>query len=411
MKLYREAYQELIEKLKQKTSRIELDELEIQRLKFESESHDLLPGKGEYNCKAHGESFDGAQNFFHDIGTIDNQIQIKDIDIEENKQFEYLLFVPKGKAPSNQAIFLFHGFNEKNWDKYLTWAQFLAESTGSPIILFPMAFHMNRTLSIWSDKRKMFKMSTKRQQMFPNIVNSSLTNVAISMRLHSRPQRFIWSGLQSYYDVIRFIDLVRAGDHPVLKADTTFHVVAYSIGCLLSQILKLTNPKGYFSDSKLCLFCGGPVFNRLSPVSKFILDSEANVALYSYLIEHFEKHTQKDGHLDHYIKGPHQEGHIFHAMLNYNENREFREELLRKVSDDLMAIGLKQDEVIPSYEIINTLQGAARDIPIPVDIHDFPFPYNHISPFPTSENNKEIIDREFRNIFLKIASFLKNVKE
>ena len=62
-----------------------------------------------------------------------------------------------------------------------------------------------------------------------------------------------------------------------------YEVITYSIGCLLAEILKLANPKGYFTQSRLCLFCGGPVFDRLSPVSKFILDSEANVALYSYI--------------------------------------------------------------------------------------------------------------------------------
>ena len=411
MKQYLEAYWELIEKLENNSPKIELDELEVLRFNFESEAHDLLPGMEEYCCHQHEDRFEGNQSFFHDIGTLDNQIQIKDIDIAENKQFDYMIFRPKGESTAREAIFLFHGFNEKNWNKYLTWAQFLAESTRMPVILFPMAFHMNRTLSIWSDKRKMFRMSEKRQKQFPNIVGSSLTNVAISMRLHSRPQRFIWSGLQSYYDVIRFIDLVREGNHPILHTNTQFHVVAYSIGCLLSEILKLANPKSYFTKSKLALFCGGPVFNRLSPVSKFILDSEANVALYSYLIEHFEKHNIRDKHLQHYIKGPHPEGHIFHAMLNYNENRAFREKLFRQVSSDLMAIGLEQDEVIPSYEIINTLQGAKRDIQIPVQIVDFEFPYNHISPFPAVPKNSKQIDREFRNIFGKIASFLKNMKE
>ena len=49
----------------------------------------------------------------------------------------------------------------------------------------------------------MFKLSEQRKARFPHIVDSSLSNVAISMRLHSMPQRFIWSGLQSYYDVIQ----------------------------------------------------------------------------------------------------------------------------------------------------------------------------------------------------------------
>lgn len=406
MKTYREAYFELSEKLKQTDQIIELDELQIHRFQFESDSQDLLPGMDEFCCHDHGKHFDGNHSFFHDIGTYDNQIQIKDVEIEENKRFDYFIFSPRRPADSKQAIFLFHGFNEKNWDKYLTWAQFLAETTGFPIVLFPMAFHMNRTLSIWSDKRKMFAMSEMRRQQFPDIVSSSLTNVAISMRLHCRPQRFIWSGLQSYYDVIRFIGQVEAGEHPLLQTGTRFHIVAYSIGCLLSEILKLANPHNYFSDSKVCLFCGGPVFNRLSPVSKFILDSEANVALYSYLIEHLDKYALKDEHLAHYIKGPHREGQIFHAMLNYNEHREFREELFRRSASEFMAIGLKKDEVIPSYEMVNTLRGADRDIPIQVEILDFPFDYNHVAPFPLTEKNADSVDRAFRETFQRIGDFI-----
>jgi len=51
----------------------------------------------------------------------------------------------------------------------------------------------------------MFEMSLKRREKYPNIIHSTLSNVAISMRLHSMPQRFIWSGLQTYYDTIQFI--------------------------------------------------------------------------------------------------------------------------------------------------------------------------------------------------------------
>lgn len=64
------------------------------------------------------------------------------------------------------------------------------------------------------------------------------------------------------------------------------------------------------------LFCGGAVFNRLSPVSKFILDSEANVALYSFVIEHLESHLKKDHRLHHYLRENHPEGQ-FASMINY----------------------------------------------------------------------------------------------
>lgn len=406
MKIYREAHEELVRLLQHHNQLTETETLRIHRLHFKSKAYPLLPGQQSYHCSAHAAQFDGTQSFVHDIGTFENQIQINDIDIAENQQFDYYLFEPKNRGECRKALFLFHGFNEKNWDKYLTWAQFLAETTGCPVVLFPLAFHMNRTLAIWSDKRLMFAMSEKRREMFPDIVQSSLTNVAISMRLHSRPQRFIWSGLQSYYDVIDLIAQVRAGDHPVLHPDTCFHIVAYSIGCLLAEILKLANPNDYFGRSKVCLFCGGPVFNRLSPVSKFIIDSEANVALYSYLIEHLDQHLKHDPHLQHYIKGPHREGQIFHAMLNYNINREFREELFRQAAGDFMAIGLKNDEVIPSYEVVNTLQGAARDIPIAVRVLDYEYDYSHIMPFPLRQKDETRIDARFRETFQQIADFV-----
>ncbi|MGV8093426.1 MAG: DUF6051 family protein [Mangrovibacterium sp.] len=403
---YLDSYLQLKELLKEDSPFVHFEGLDIYQQKFRSLSHELLPGAEKYFCKEHDRQFESGETFLNQIGDIDDMIHIQDSEIQENKVFTFRIFMPATKTKTDRAIFLFHGFNEKNWDKYFPWAQFMAGQMQCAVILFPIAFHMNRTLSIWSNKRKMYLLCEKRSALFPNVMKSSLTNVAISMRLHSRPQRFIWSGLQTYYDVIRFLEQVKAGENPVILPSARFHIVAYSIGCLLAEILKLANHKGYFSDTKLCLFCGGAVFNRLSPVSKYILDSEANIALYSYMVEHIEKHMQHDPHLKHYIDGPHAEGHVFYSMLDYKVKREYREELFNKVNKDILAITLKKDSIIPPYEIINTLQGALRDIPIPVDIHDFPFNYNHVSPFPTTEKDKEAIDEKFKMIFTRIVKFL-----
>ena len=380
--------------------------IDIYRQDFHSLAHQLLPGEDNYYCKEHHQSFSTGQHFVNDVGSIDDMIHIRDIDIKENEFFQYRIFMPKGKKQADRAIFLLHGFNEKNWDKYLPWAQYITEQTQSAVILFPIAFHMNRTLSIWSDKRKMFLLSEKRRKMFPNVVNSSLSNVAISMRLHSRPQRFIWSGLQTYYDVIRFVEQCKAGENPLISPLATFHFVAYSIGCLLGEVLKLVNHNGYFSKSRLCVFCGGAVFNRLSPVSKYILDSEADIALYAFLVEHIEKHMAADARLKHYLGGSHGEGDVFYSMFDYKVKREYREELFRRVSRELLAVSLKNDSIIPSYEIINTLQGASRDIPIPVEVYDFPFKYSHEIPFLVTEKDKNLIDEKFKMIFDRICQFL-----
>ena len=100
---------------------------------------------------------------------------------------------------------MLHGFNEKYWDKYLPWAKRLMEQTGKAVVLFPIAFHMNRAPHEWCERRLMHEVSDLRKKTFPDVICSSLVNVAISTRLQAKPQRFVWSGLQTYYDVIRLI--------------------------------------------------------------------------------------------------------------------------------------------------------------------------------------------------------------
>ncbi len=379
--------------------------IETLEFNFESLSHNILPGVSDYHCALHNKDLKTDFSFYTEVGTIKNNVHIKDIDVDENRFFKYQIIKPEGATVTNKVIFLFHGFNEKDWDKYLPWAESICNGTGSSVILFPIAFHMQRAPLYWSSKRDMYKLSQERKRKYPNIVHSTLSNVAISMRLHSMPQRFIWSGLQTYYDVIQFVEECRNGDHPFISKDFEFDIFSYSIGGFLSQILKLTNYKGYFSNSKVCLFCGGATFNRFSPVSKFILDSEANVALYSFLVEHFENILQKDIHLHHYIKDDHLEGKVFYSMLDYQKMRDFREDLLRKYEDQIYAITLKKDRIIPSYEIINTLKGAYHDINIKVDEVDFDRNYIHENPFPGSSNPLENIAGDMNTVFDKVCCF------
>lgn len=380
---------------------------EILEFEFESAAHNILPGILKYKCSTHNIDLISNSSFYTEVGTIKDNVHIKDFDVDENRFFKYQIIKPKNSICNNKAIFLFHGFNEKKWEKYLPWANYICEGTGSSVILFPIAFHMQRAPKYWSSKREMYELSEKRKQRYPNIINSTLSNVAISMRLHSMPQRFIWSGLQTYYDVIQFIEECKNGTHSHISKDFNFDIFAYSIGGFLAQILKLTNYNNYFTNTKVCLFCSGATFNRLSPVSKFILDSEANVALYSFLVEHFDKILQKDDLLNHYINEDHLEGKIFYSMLDYHKMRIFREDLLRKYQNDIYAIALKKDLVIPSFEVINTLKGAYRNIDIRVDELDFDREYTHVNPFPDNDNQSQQIKDDFENIFNGVVDFFK----
>lgn len=383
-----------------------IDNIEIHKLNFESNASNILPGINDYYCDIHKTGLKSEYSFFTEIGTLKNHVHVKDIFVKENQRFKYYLLKPADIEKARKVTFLFHGFNEKDWNKYLPWAKNICENTQSAVVLFPIAFHMQRAPKYWSSKREMYQLSEERRKRFPNIVNSTLSNVAISMRLHSMPQRFIWSGLQTYYDVIQLINELKRTNHAHISSDFEFDIFAYSIGGFLAQILKLTNYNNYFDNTKVCLFCSGATFNRLSPVSKFILDSEANVALYSFLVEHFDKILQKDNLLKHYIDEGHTEGKTFHSMLDYQKMRSFREELLKKYEKQIYAVTLKKDSVIPSFEVINTLNGAYRDINIAIDELDFEREYTHENPFPVNAQNSDIVDSDFALTFQKVCDFL-----
>ncbi len=83
---------------------------------------------------------------------------------------------------TNGAIILLHGLNEKDWNKYLPWAYKLMKLTGKQVVLFPIAFHMNRSPAKWIDPRFLRTANKERKQIFPKVANSSFANIALSAR-------------------------------------------------------------------------------------------------------------------------------------------------------------------------------------------------------------------------------------
>jgi hypothetical protein len=378
----------------------------IYNLPFKSENCAILPGEDQYDD--HEKIFSRTPDYQHAISPEINEIlNLADSKVRENRVFNYSVFQPTGTAKAKKIIILMHGLNEKNWFKYLTWATRLTELTGSTVILFPIAFHMNRAPADWSDFRIMNDLKYIREGLFHAIVGSSFANVAISTRLHILPQRFFWSGLQTFYDILQLIRQIRSGNHPLIDDNAAVDFFAYSIGAFLAQVLRLANPGRMLDQSKMFLFCGGPVFNRMSPVRKSILDSEANIALYSFFIEHLENYIKTDKRLAHYFSEVHSEGLVFKAMLDYNKMLGFREEKLREISGFISAIALKKDQVVPSYDVLNTLKGADRDIPIDVKVMDFPFNYTHENPFPLDLKIADEVNEAFGKVFKIAADFLR----
>jgi Family of unknown function (DUF6051) len=378
----------------------------VRNFHFTSRNFHILPGDASYDCTTHHFHSNQCYSFGTSPGIMNEVLDVHDSQVTENSCFHYHLFMPGRQQKAQELVILLHGFNEKSWIKYYPWAERIAEQTGKAVLLFPMAFHMNRAPHAWSETRAMFAASEQRKSTFPLLLHSSLTNVAISTRLHAKPQRFVWSGLQTYYDIIQLTEQIRAGNHPAVEATAGIDFFGYSIGAFLSEILLMTNHKNYFSHSKLVLFCGGPVFNRISPVSKFILDSEANVTLYSFLVEHLESYLASDERLKHYLSDKHEEGMCFRSMLSYSTLEDFREERLKKIADRLYAVALNGDTVMYPHEVMNTLQGKYRNIPVAVDAVDLPYHFIHEAPFPAAIKNEALVDKAFDTVFNLICKQL-----
>jgi hypothetical protein len=408
--IFQEIFEYLKDKIDYASDAIDLPALgqKVFNYSFFSEAHTILANTAKVVRPLDLDSLSPADR---EAGEITNSITlIPDHEIEENKNFRYHVFVPdKEEGDSDKVTIILHGFNERHWAKYLPWASHMAKETGRTIILFPIAFHMNRSPDLWNDPHKMRAVSLLRKKLFPGVIHSTLSNAAISVRLSASPSRFFWSGLESFYDVNLLVEKIKTGKHPRVSKGADVNFFTYSIGTLLGEIILMTDENSRLRDSRFVAFCGGPVFNRLSPVSKFILDSEANVTIYSFLVEHLESHLKSDPVLASYLQNKDLPvGINFKSLLNYRLDRKYREDKFKELSNRILAVSLKNDEVVPPYEVINTLQGTERDINIPVRVEDFPYPYRHEDPFPQiSPKNQALVDETFKRVFAPICEFLK----
>lgn len=402
---YRELYRALVRDFDQSADTCALPcGLQAHNPWFESSSGSILPGRASYACEHHGVSF--AVTPRHQPNAhASERVHVSDGDIDENHRFRFSVFSRSDGSPATGALFLFHGLNERDWSKYLPWAARLAESTGKAVILFPIAFHMNRAPVEWSRPQLMRGISAERKDISPTLANSTFANAAISARLQAQPSRFCWSGLQTYHDVVQLVDEIRDGKYPMIAADASVDFFAYSIGAFLSTILLMTDPDGRFSKTRLFTFCGGSTIDRTYPNSRYILDSDATIALYSFFLARFENELRADPRLEHYMSDAHKEGLYFRAMLNYHENKAMRESRLGEMSERIAALALRRDTVIPANEVLNTLRGDFRDIPIRVDVTDFPYDYSHVIPFPLNAPEGEV-DRAFDEVFARAAEHL-----
>ncbi len=317
---------------------------------------------------------------------------LKDDSVFENKHFKYIVFNPEGMSCSKNAILLLHGLNERTWDKYLTWAEDLSNNCKCPVILFPISFHMNRTPSTWYAPRAIMPWASKRKELVDGLKNSSFFNLALSSRLTNCPSRFYISGRESIYNIHQLISSIRQGENPLLDKGCKLDLFAYSIGCLLSQVLLMSDEKGDFSESKLFAFCGGSIFEDMNGDAKDIMDQKAFNTIREYYLKDFIKY---DGDAIH---------NAFKSMISTEIMKEERESFYSKAKNRIKMVTLKRDVVIPTYGAYNAVGASNSDM---IEELDFPFDYNHQIPFPTTgKAAPDLIYSSFRTIFDKAEAFI-----
>jgi pimeloyl-ACP methyl ester carboxylesterase len=319
---------------------------------------------------------------------------VSDNNIEENKHFTYTVFVPRGTKQTGRAIVLLHGLNERSWEKYLPWAEQLCLQTGAAVILFPIAFHMNRTPKDWSNPRTISPFVDLRKQALEEPVNTTFVNLAISSRISQCPLRFYISGRESIYNVRQLIKEIKNGRHPLFKEGSSVHIFAYSIGAFLAQVLFLSDPDKLFSDSRLFMFCGGTIFSRMDGSARDIMDRESFLKMRDYYLNDFV--TGNKGYNDSMTKA-------FKSMLTFPAFREYRESFFQEIQNRIKAITLKKDMVIPTIGVREALGFGCSGRAL--EEWDYPYEYSHQVPFPIlGKVPAELVTTNFNTLFNQAAN-------
>ncbi len=376
----------------------------IESVPFTSKVSDLIHGSEIQTCPLHHQPLKINKSLYLLYGQ--PSVDGKDSDIACNKNFEYYILKRADVETAQGCIIFFHGLNEKKWDKYLPWAYELAQKTHKAVILFPIAFHMDRAEAIWSDRHHMMEIVKFRKGKYPENTHFSYVNAAISSRLEAHPQRIFWSGLQTYSDIIEVVKEIKNSTIKSISPDAKLDLFGYSIGSFLSMIIKMADPYHFFTASKVFCFCGGMTIDRMFPISKYIMDSQATIKMQSVFTELLSSDFKFDQRLKHYQDDVlHPQESWFKKMLRYNYFQSEREERMQEIRSQIKAYVLEKDSVAPPIEALNTLQGGYRNIDVEVEVRDFPFDYSHMVPFPLTYRHKTEVTQAFRQFIQSACDF------
>jgi hypothetical protein len=339
---------------------------DLYNLAFVSGNAGCLLGGARYDCPDHGVTFDGE-------ATDDDVI---DCCIQENIQFRYPLLReptrPGGLRRHDRAIILLHGLNERSFAKYLPWAHQLRQRTGTPVVLFPLAFHMNRVLPAWATEQK--RIYLRRSALVDND-GTHRFNATLSERLDNHPERFFWGAVQSYLDLRDLARQIRSGRHLHLSRDARVDFLGYSAGGYISLILLLEDAEGLFTASRAVIFGSSVPTRDLNLLSPLILDSAAEAAITRMYVRRID--SLPGARMQHWFQN-HGEGKWVRALSGLMADRSLLEQRLRQIGARILGIANTNDDVAPVGAMLNSLQGLRRDTGIRVaefdlGLHESPF--------------------------------------
>ncbi|MCU4163159.1 DUF6051 family protein [Carboxylicivirga caseinilyticus] len=322
---------------------------------------------------------------------------IENKDNNPNNDFSYPVINPTGNKKADDCIIMLHGLNERSWDKYLPWAYTLAMYTNKPVILFPIAYHMNRSPKDWQDPRMMNPFVRERFANDPGVSASSVANVALSSRLTNRPERFLLSGFQAANDLLELTSVIKSGHHPLFNKDANVNLFTYSIGTFLTQIVMMAHGDEYFAESKIFNFCGGSTFADMRGTSRYILDSVAFEKLQHYYNEEISSDAKNNSYLYEVLNNT-LLGESFRSMLSMEGLKKRKEKYFSTLKDRFATVVLKKDTVMRPENVKESLAGTM------VEEWDFEFKYSHVTPFPLLTNKLvHQVNEAFDRLMVKAA--------
>jgi hypothetical protein len=126
----------------------------------------------------------------------------------------------------------------------------------------------------------------------------------------------------------------------------------------------------------------------------------------NYFEEQLNNKPLMEKKLEYYFSGVSIEKSYFPTLINQKHYKDLREKRLSQIYERISAIALIKDEVVPPFGVLNNLKGGRRNINTRVDVMDFEYPYDHVTPFPLIEKYNVQVDKSFKHIMGNSSAFL-----